>query len=268
MRLWLIVGGIALGFSGIAQAADLASKGYMKPTFAQLASNWSGFYAGLHAGYGWGDAPTTVTPDAVEELAGAGPPFQQIPDTSSISGGVGGGQVGYNWQQAALLLGLETDISYAGWRSSGSAAGAAFAGGINNTEITTKFEWFGTLRGRVGWLATPNVLVFGTGGLAYGRVATTVVGSNLANPALNCNGLVYCFAGTAGGMSVGWTAGAGIEYMIDPSWSVKAEYLHIDLGSRSMALLDQVQVPLGGFEFVNNSFKADTVQVGVNYHFH
>jgi outer membrane immunogenic protein len=109
------------------------------------------------------------------------------------------------------------------------------------------------------------VLLYATGGLAYGDVTTSVTGSNLG--AGSCNGsFVYCFSGTTGGVSVGWAAGAGIEYAFAPAWSIKGEYLHIDLGSRSIVLADRFAG--GGFEAVQNSFRADTVQVGINYHFH
>ncbi|WP_154072409.1 outer membrane protein [Bradyrhizobium erythrophlei] len=254
---------------GAASAADLPSGSYTKaPAYSEPSYNWSGFYTGVHGGYGWGQSPTSVTPDPTDAGFIVDPgvgTFAPIPDTSRISGGFGGAQIGYNFQQSAYLVGIEADASYAGWRSSGSATGPFFIGGIFNTAVSTKFNWFGTVRGRLGLLATPGVLLYATGGLAYGDVTTSVTGSNLG--AGSCNGsFVYCFSGTTGGVSVGWAAGAGIEYAFAPAWSIKGEYLHIDLGSRSIVLADRFAG--GGFEAVQNSFRADTVQVGINYHFH
>jgi outer membrane immunogenic protein len=254
---------------GTASAADFPSGSYTKaPAYSEPSYNWSGFYTGVHGGYGWGQSPTSVTPDPTDANFIVDPgvgTFAPIPDTSRISGGFGGAQIGYNFQQSAYLVGIEADASYAGWRSSGSATGPFFIGGIFNTAVSTKFNWFGTVRGRLGLLATPGVLLYATGGLAYGDVSTSVTGSNLG--AASCNGsFVYCFTGTTGGVSVGWAAGAGIEYAFAPAWSIKGEYLHIDLGSRSIVLADRFVG--GGFETVQNSFRADTAQVGINYHFH
>jgi len=252
-----------------ALAADLSAPTYTKaPVLAAPAYNWSGFYAGLHGGYGWGRSPTTVTPDPTDAnriVDPTGFTYAPTPDTTRIAGAFGGGQIGYNFVQSNLLAGIEVDISYAGWRSSGAATGPAFIGGIFNTAVQTKLDWDGTLRGRLGWLATPSLLVYGTAGLAYGSVKTTVTGTNLGGA--SCDGShVYCFSGSTGGVSLGWTAGAGVEVAVGQDWSVKAEYLHIDLGSRSITVADNFIG--GGFETIRNTFSADSVQVGVNYHIH
>jgi outer membrane immunogenic protein len=93
----------------------------------------------------------------------------------SQSGAVGGVEAGYNWQWSSWLLGVEADFSAAGM--SGRASGTSFLQNVPGavfTQSTTaeqSTDWYGTVRGRLGWLATPNLLLFGTGGFAYGRVA-------------------------------------------------------------------------------------------------
>lgn len=266
----------ALAGLGNALAADLSSPSpppYAKaPSLAQPINDWSGFYAGVHAGYGWGQSPTTVTPDPIvkgyigDVLTGAS--LAPVPDTSRISGGLGGFQVGYNIQYATFLAGLEADWSYAGWGSSGSATGPPGIGGQYVTAVATKLDWFGTVRGRLGILATPALLLYGTGGVAYGNVNTSVVGSNLSPG--NCNGMTeYCNSGATSGLSVGWTAGVGLEYAFAPAWSLKAEYLHVDLGSRSVTYQDQVVNPgyPPGFLTARNTFRADLFEIGLNYRF-
>jgi outer membrane immunogenic protein len=181
-----------------ASAADLAPPPYIKAQPpAQPANDLSGFYAGVHAGYGWGQSPTTVTPDANEAIIvnvpGRGD-VAPVPDTSRISGALGGGQIGYNVQYGSFVTGIETDISGTGWQSSGAASGPRSIFGQLTTAVSTKLDWFGTVRGRVGALVTPSLLFYGTGGLAYGNGNTSVVGSNL--PSINCNGTsFYCASG-------------------------------------------------------------------------
>jgi outer membrane immunogenic protein len=254
-----------------ASAADLPPPPYVKAQpLAQPANDWSGFYAGVHAGYGWGQSPTTVTPDPTE-LSNiidrtTGISWAPGPDTSYISGALGGFQAGYNIERTGWLAGLEADLSYAGWRSSAAATGAFFIGGQFNTAVTTKLDWFGTVRGRLGTVVTPALLIYGTGGLAYGEVNTSVVGTNLAPG--NCGGItLYCASGATSGLSVGWTAGAGLEYAFAPAWSLKAEYLHVDLGSRSVTYQDQTVVPGSppGSLTARNTFRTDLVELGLNY---
>ena len=106
-----------------------------------------------------------------------------------------------------------------------------------------KLDWFGTVRGRLGFLATPTFLLYGTGGLAYGRVASATVNSFTATPDI--------YTGSTSTTRAGWTAGAGGEWMFAPNWSAKAEYLYVDLGtvgynvacSNGVAFCNQVPAP-------------------------
>jgi outer membrane immunogenic protein len=101
---------------------------------------WTGFYAGLNAGYGW--ANTSLT---------------GVTGSSNLNGFVGGGQIGYNWQISSLVLGLEGDFQGTGQRNSASALGIT---------VEQKLPWFATARGRIGYAFGPWML-YATGGAAW-----------------------------------------------------------------------------------------------------
>ena len=148
------------------------------------------------------------------------------------SGFIGGVQAGYNWRQlnSPWVLGVEADIQ-------GSSA--------NDTFANWKFSnpWFGTVRGRGGYVfnsgyAFNGVLFYGTLGLAYGRGRVDIGGLSESN------------------FRVGWTAGAGVELGLFPNWSVKAEYLFIDLASETF-----------GLTLATNDLTSNLVRFGFNYRF-
>jgi outer membrane immunogenic protein len=243
-----------------ALAADMP----IKAPIAAMPS-WTGFYAGLNAGYGSGRSDTSVTTNAAE-AAFVGPlPFapNPVPGTLRSNGFIGGAQIGYNYQFGNMVAGLETDLSFAGLSKTDAASGPFTIGGTLTTTVESKLNWFGTFRARLGVLPTDNLLVYGTGGLAYGGVKTTTTASNIVPG--NCIGFIYCGSGSTSGVSAGWTAGGGLEYAVARQWTVKAEYLYLDLGSRSVTFSD-LDVP-GGTLTANTSFKAQVIRAGVNYRF-
>ena len=142
--------------------------------------------------------------------------------------------------------------------------GEFFIGGTLTTTIETRLDWFGTIRARLGVLPTSNLLLYATGGLAYGNVRTSTTGSN--QPDVNCvDRFIYCASGSTSGISVGWTAGAGIEYGFAPEWTFKTEYLYLDLGNRSVTFPDRA-VPDSALT-TNTSFTAQVVRAGLNRRF-
>src|SRR5262249_6574018 len=170
-----------------------------------------------------------------------------------------GGQIGYNWQgvwHPHLVLGIEADIE-------GSGIQDSFSGrSINqfNDRLSAKkdLDWFGTVRGRVGY-AFDNVLVYGTGGFAFGGVKNNLVDVLTVAP----TGTVNLSKDST---ETGYVVGGGIEYMVSPRWSVKAEYQFIDLGNYK---LSAPEVPPSGSRVfttnkIDNTF--NTVRAGVNYH--
>ncbi len=186
----------------------------------RVASSWSGFYLGGHVGYGWGRDPI----DSQFSITLSGPgPFGGPPDELLLSGVksngfVGGFQAGANRQMGALVAGLEFDLSATGIK--GSTTNVSSLGDETETN-TDKFETLGSTRARLGYLASPNVLLYGTGGLAWTRFVKTNVdaGSNFLD------------GGSTPSWEVGWVAGAGAETRLwDSNWFWRLEYLHYDFG--------------------------------------
>ena len=154
---------------------------------SSLVWNWTGFYIGGNAGYSWGRSRSTV--DYFNPVNGAliVPPAGSVTSSDfKLNGAIAGGQVGYNWQTGSWVWGLEADAQWSGEKGSTAflcAAGALGPGpcvpgltflppGLLGTGVTLNqgIEWFGTVRGRAGLLVAPSILLYATGGLAYGSV--------------------------------------------------------------------------------------------------
>ena len=141
-------------------------------------------------------------------------------------------------------------------------------------------DYVGTVRGRLGWLFTPTLLLYGTGGLAYGGVTlnTATQVSNTAFYISNWN-VSPGFGGVNySNTQVGWTAGGGLEWMFWPNWSAKVEYLYYDLGSvtQSFALPITTTYTYEGNQYndaalfggqVRARLNGNIVRAGLNYHF-
>jgi outer membrane immunogenic protein len=213
-----------------ASAADLSLplKSPAAPAFS-----WSGFYVGGNAGGVWGNERNSQT-------VSAPPPFLAV-DTGAISSSAsqsfksgnatGGVQAGYNYQYGNWVFGGEVDFEYLGLRganSSSTAFPSTLPGGavgpptaFFNTATSVSADWLFTARPRIGW-AVQNWLLYVTGGLAVGRESFSQSIAILAPFVENTS-----FATTR----AGWTVGAGVEYAIARNWSIRGEYLHVDLGT-------------------------------------
>ncbi len=258
----LLLSATALAFAlsaSAAFAADLPSR-KEAPVFAPPPPPppmWTGFYAGLNLGGGWSanNGVNTVVPYTDPAIPGS---LYLLPgggNTSNNSGGVvGGGQIGYNFQfGSSFVVGAEADFqgtSIGSNRNNGNFVAplpSPFVPGdvlvplATGNNVGLSLPWFGTVRGRLGFLITPTLLIYGTGGFAYGEVQGNVTG----------------FSNTR----TGWTAGGGVEWMFMPNWSAKAEYLFVDLSSGGAT------GPFG-FEFgTHHHPQVNIVRAGVNYHF-
>jgi len=250
-----------------ALAADLPSvkapPAYTPPPI----QTWTGFYAGLNAGYTF--ANSTSTSIATADLGVLG----GLPFTSSAaglfntnnSGFIGGGQIGYNYQfYNNFLVGIEADIQ--GIAGSGSTA-TAWSGGVLPLITATGFstsaslDYLGTVRGRLGYLITPTILLYGTGGLAYGGVNSS---TSIIQPFAGVGVASSAFSDTR----VGWTVGGGAEWMFLQNWSAKVEYLYYDLGTiRHSGVLAIPGVIAYGVTQTSHHFDGHVVRAGVNYHF-
>jgi outer membrane immunogenic protein len=186
-----------------AQAADLPAApqtGTVASAAGASLYDWTGFYVGAQVGYGWGQSSGTQN--------GGGTFFPVVPYSIDPAGGLAGGHVGLNYQIGTLVLGAEAELEVA--NLNGSTAFPAF----NQTYFfNAKADTLASIRGRLGW-AYDRLMLYGTGGVAWGNVTT---------PPLD--GL--------NGWRAGWTAGAGAEYALPRNWSVKVEYRYSDLGRAS-----------------------------------
>jgi outer membrane immunogenic protein len=233
-------------------AADLAKAPPAPPPYVPPPGPmWTGWYIGANIGGSFGSASESATFAGVP--VGGGSP--------SLDGVVGGGQIGYNWQANAWVFGLEADIQGTSEDGSSSASETVTPIGIlalapvtGTLGYSEKLPWFGTVRGRLGFLPAPNWLIYGTGGLAYGEVdtdTTLTVGALAASNNFDTT-------------RVGWTAGGGVEAFLTRNWSAKLEYLYVDLGSFSNTFTG-----LGTFTPVTLSTHVtdNIVRAGLNYHF-
>jgi outer membrane immunogenic protein len=253
----------ALAATSAASAADLAARPYTKAPVMAPVYDWTGFYIGGNVGYSWGRSSDTST-----LTNGAGTVLFTSGAGANMDGVIGGGQIGYNWQVQNWVWGLEADIQGSdqkGRRDFLCPIGVCTPGALIlvapgpavPVALDQKLEWFGTVRGRVGVLATPQVLFYATGGLAYGEVNTSaVIGAG-------------AFGFNAHDTRVGYTVGAGVEGVIAGNWTAKLEYLYMDLGRTSGSFLTTIPALGGGVLSYNYSSRItdNIVRVGVNYKF-
>jgi outer membrane immunogenic protein len=270
-------------------AADMAVRAPapLPPPSAPL-YNWTGFYAGLNAGYHWGrKCVDTVTTnlfllrgfEGLDSAIGSLGTGSACPDDNGF---IGGGQFGYNWQFTNWVIGFETDIQGASNNNNQDTitnketiSGFSLVPVSSTGTITSEkdLKWLGTVRGRLGFLAAPSFLVYGTGGLAYGKVeATTTVGEVLGFS----NVAPFGASGSFSDKRTGWTVGGGVEWMFAPNWSVKAEYLYYNLGQvtwplanfNSLALLQNVETLLATSGSQSTTrFNGNIIRAGINWHF-
>ena len=239
MRKVLLAGvAIAALFGGQALAADMGAPIYKAAPPAPSFS-WTGWYIGTHTGAAWGR--TTTTNSAPFGGFDAGIPLTYEVNPASI---FGGGQIGYNWQFSAIVLGVEVDGGYLGTRETLRAA--------PDDLIEMKSTWYGTVTGRAG-LAYDRLLSYVKGGAVVARI------SNAASD-LDGNGAIDASDySQITKTKWGWTLGSGFEYAIMPSWTVKSEYLYMDFGKQNSTNLDG--------DLFQHQNRVQTWKVGLNYKF-
>ncbi|MPZ38673.1 MAG: outer membrane beta-barrel protein [Rhizobiales bacterium] len=233
---------------GGAVAADLPVKAPPPPP-PPLVYNWTGFYIGANAGYVWGDADVTWTAapgSVVPQIATA------ATGTIKTSAFTGGGQLGYNFQVNQFVVGLETDINYTDVSGSRSSVPIGFT---NAMLSTVESNWLWTLRGRLG-LAADRVLLYATGGVA---VANVEYYDQLGIATLQTN--------SSDSTRAGWTIGVGLEWALNHNWTVKAEYLYVDLGTVSYFDLCNPTAGCTGGVTVDRDLRENIARVGINYRF-
>ena len=139
--------------------------------------------------------------------------------------------------------------------------------------LAESLDWFGTVRGRIGGTVIPTLLLYATGGLAYGEVGVTnTVGGNNITGLQGVNGstITPFVGGTSNStLKVGWTVGAGVEGVISGNWTAKLEYLYVDLGNVSGSFATSLIAPSGSLATSSYSshITDNILRVGVNYKF-
>lgn len=227
----LVVAAFALAVSAVsASAADLAARPTTKapPPVVVAAYDWSGFYIGGNGGGAWSRKcwdinPFTITTFVAPTLNVAG-----SEGCHTASGGTAGGQIGYRWQSASWVFGVEAQGNWADLSNSNPSQNALLFAGIANR---TRIDAIGLFTGQVGY-SWNNVLLYVKGGAAvardkYDSFLTTAFGGQLA-------GFV-----TDRGSETRWggVVGVGGEYAFTPNWSLALEYDHLFMGSRDVAMV-------------------------------
>lgn len=245
MKHVLLAGLVAGAWSSCALAADLGPyrpPPREEPIYEPVRDepwNWQGLYFGVNAGYGWGSdrAATLTAPGADGSFGAIGP-----------DGWYGGGQVGYNAQFHWLVLGLEADLQ--GSDLSDSTAGFT-PGNAYFTQATTDIDWFSTLRGRIGYATGPMLLYF-TGGFAFADVSHSVTATGGGSTV----------SMSSDDIETGYTLGGGLEWAFTPNWSLKTEYLYVDLGDQTLS----GSGPAGTYTSRTET-DFHTARIGLNYKF-
>ena len=264
----------ALALTVIAGPEALPSGKEMKqvaPAPPECDFTWTGFYLGANFGYGWGNADTDFDP-----LPDA-PTFINLRPTTlnpDPDGFIGGGQIGFNWQwNKWLVLGVETDFQGTDIEGNETDSpiiqnnGTPFPRTDSFLTAHERMQWFGTGRARIGFVPMCRLLIYATGGAAYGNVDYSANANFGPSPPFATYPVDFTET------KFGWTVGGGLEYAIGHHWTVRAEYLYYDLGDE-----DRTQIQLiGGVPqtlrvppfFVHYNFETsgNIVRGGLNFKF-
>jgi outer membrane immunogenic protein len=281
---WLAAIALPVLVAGPAAAADMVLRGSASPV-APL--SWTGCYAGANVGWVGSRDEITLAPSgnylnpagaapppnvAGTGLNSRGPALVTNSYSNRISGIEAGPQVGCNWQTGDFVFGGEADIQWTNLNNRVdanfgpiTAANAAFTIAPHTEHVTSRLDWLSTVRARAG-IAVEGVLLYVTGGLAIGGLQSDTAVTFGTFPVLP----VFNAANHLGSISTtrtGWVAGVGGEYAIDANWSIKAEYLYVDLGS--YAYNSPLVAPAGvaaGYSWSTNVRERDQMaRIGVNY---
>jgi outer membrane immunogenic protein len=221
--------------TGTSFAADLPRKAPVPSSMdPPLASPWAGCYFGGTAG--------VANHHSSGQLDFEGLPIISV--DASKTGGIYGGYLGCQWQNGNFAYGIEGDLSGLSGRISEAFTPAVLLG--NTAFLSTKVDWLSTVRGRAGFVIA-NAMVYLTGGVAFGDVKTSLTYTGFPEA-------------SSSNIRVGWTAGAGAEYMFTPHWIGRLEFLYSDLGNH------QTYYNIGGFRFASNvSQKLMIGRIGLGY---
>lgn len=228
-------------------AADLlpTTKGPPPPPLVAPFS-WTGFYAGVQGGYGWGSEHDNFDP-----VAG-------IPaDHFNTSGAIGGGHVGYNYQLPnSFVIGAEAEFDASGMSGGKSASGLG-PEGVAVSSLSMRNSWQGFALAKAG-VAFDRLLIYGTGGLA--------VADDKQSFFYNDPSFSFAASGSQTNVLWGWAVGIGGEYAFSEHWSAGLEVRYADFGKASYSIPASLSLS-GTATSYRAGFSETTTQVGISYHF-
>jgi len=228
-----------------ALAADLPAPPPAAPVY-----NWTGFYTGIHVGYGWGRTDSTVLEDDNNFFP------QGTVNRQNFTGLVGGGQVGLNYQTGQWVFGVEGQFS--GTTIQGSNFHEAILLANRHTETNVDLNWLVTATGRLG-ITSGAALFYVKGGGAWADFNSSTLSK------VTTTGQVTAIT-TGGETRSGWTVGGGVEYMLSSNVSLKGEYSFVDFGTERV---DRTQVNLvtniTQVRQRDNNTQMNIVKFGINY---
>ncbi len=239
---------IAAGLSCPARAGDLPSQKEAPEAPAAALDPWSGFYAGGHFGYAWGNSNWTAhsIPSGAPLASGSLGLFQPLNSFAESGSFFNGVQAGYNRMLPnRWVIGAEADVSGASFQdvNGNSIGGTVTIPALGRDQYSDNVLVSGTVRGRAGY-ALGSWFVYATGGLAW-----------------SYEQLGLASTGELRNMSrLGWAAGGGVEAPLIPNWTAKLEYLVTGYGTKSTSF------PAGGVLFASNMLEQQ-LRLGLNYHF-
>jgi len=191
--------------------------------------SWTGFYLGANAGYGFANASATLTAPG---LSGS--------SSETLSGFIGGGQLGVNYQYGIGVFGIETDFE------GSTQSNVTTSGFVTETD---KITYIGTVRGRIG-AAFDRILLYATAGGGYGTFSAAVTATN----GTSVSAALSHFA---------WVAGAGLEFAFTNNLSARIEYLYLDTGSFPMLTVSLTSGTLA----INGRVQDSLIRAGLNWRF-
>jgi outer membrane immunogenic protein len=252
---------ISLGFLGTAAWAD----GMVQPAAAPCCeAPFAGAYIG--AAVGFARHRVEVTNETGGNALATGQTFPDDDNSFTF-----GGYVGYNWQRCCspFVFGIETDFNWQDTSPTGLDVETGIGAGAGSTEtvsLESNINWFGTLRGRVGYVVHDHILLYATGGLAYANLDHTLTANNIGVAQGFAPGL--SFSDSHDTTKVGWTVGGGAELLHDSNWVLRAEALYVDLGDKAEFWVIDPPGPLAANANDRWDDQFWIARIGIAYKFH
>ena len=265
----------------LAAVAGVALVGVSVAANAETPGTFSGSYIGMNAGVAWGQSSFATNPNcpppAIDATFCNAPPAAAAVNGTAVaargtgrlspSGFTGGVQAGRNWQAGTLVYGAEADFGVLDLGESATANGLfpfPFLGTQYSLAEKMTANWLATLRARMGFAVAPHLLLYATGGLAFSELRFSSAYSDNAVDATFPGGTGY---GRRSQIKIGWTAGGGVEWLLDRTWSVRAEYLYVDLGSTHVLIATSNTATFTQTMRVDADLIAHIGRLGLNYRF-